>query len=674
MGKGLLPTTNTTDTVHLGDRPVSITICDVGNPLVFVKAADLDMTGHETPSQINANTSLIHTLKELRGKACKIVGQCSDWTKVDEQSPFLPMVAVMSPAGSTDGHLSARLILDNRCHDSMAGTGAVCIAACSRIPGSVANQLLKSGALDQPVLQLEHQLGIIPVAITMAEESRDAGVPTFRSISFVRTARKIMTGQLHVPPEVQFPRRELDGMKHINGINGENKPQNITKALCEFVTAFKFEMLEPRMVNKIKELVLDQIGVAAGAARDAESSEPFLGAVVALQGSSVAGGSTVFTKGRTFLLQFAGFLNAAYVHTFDFDDTNAEAILHPGASVVPAVLAQGELANCDGQAHITAFAVAYEVSCRIGRGLGVGSYERGFHNTGTVGIFGAIAGIAKVKGLSTKQVEDAFGLAGSFASGSMQFLDNGSWNKRLHPALAVHNAFVAVAMAEAGVLGSSRPLEGKHGLFHSYSTSASLDRVTEKLGSEWAFASTAIKPFPACRMTHTSIEMVPELSELRKHTAVKRIRVELSPGCWNIVGVPAANKIHPQCIVDAQFSIYYQIAVCWLYGTGLQWKAYEKLSDEGVNALTDRIEAVANDDLITLEARIRVEWEDGHTAERSMVYSLGENENPLSKEGVHVKFLGLVEHVYGDKGSREIIKVLEDLENLAHAKDLMHLL
>ena len=93
------------------------------------------------------------------------------------------------------------------------------------------------------------------------------------------------------------------------------------------------------------------------------------------------------TKGNGFLPQYASCLNAAYAHTLDFDDTFAAGALHPGVSVISAALAEAELLGADGKTLLTGLAAGYEVVCRISRALGAGAYERGFHNTGTAGIF-----------------------------------------------------------------------------------------------------------------------------------------------------------------------------------------------------------------------------------------------------------------------------------------------
>ncbi|KAI0129696.1 2-methylcitrate dehydratase [Xylariales sp. AK1849] len=453
--------------------------------------------------------------------------------------------------------------------------------------------------------------------------------------------------------------------------NGEVSGQGITSSLCRFVAEAKYEMLNETHVAKLKDLVVDLIGISAGAAAVAESSESFLESVLALHGNN--GECTVFTKGKSFSPQYAGLLNAAYAHTFDFDDTHATSILHPGATAIPAALAQAELSKCDGKTFLLGVAVGYEITTRIGRGLNYGGYDRGFHNTATAGIFGAVAAISKIKGLSAPQIENAFGLALSKASGSMQFLDNGSWNKRLHPGFAVHDAFVVVALAEAGVLGATRPIEGKYGVLHSYSTTSTDKGIIDGLGSEWIFSSTAMKPFPSCRMTHSAIEVVSNVAQESKDMSIDRITVELSPGCFPIVGTLDPNKLQPKTIVDAQFSIYYQVAVAWLYGMNIGWKMYEKLGDQEVSAWCEKVKAITTEGVRDLEARVTFDFTDGTTRKEAIVYPLGEDEHPLSKDSVHSKFLGMTEPCYDSNTQRAILDIVENIDS-HEVTDLLQLL
>ncbi|KAK8022920.1 hypothetical protein PG991_006801 [Apiospora marii] len=448
---------------------------------------------------------------------------------------------------------------------------------------------------------------------------------------------------------------------------------NITADLCRFIVDAKYEMLPASHIEKLKDLIVDHIGIAAGAAAGADSSEPFLQAVRALHGGEGTGRSTVYTKGKTFLPQWAGFLNAAYSHSFDFDDTHAASILHPGATAIPAALAQAELSRSDGKAFLLAVAVGYEITTRLGRGLNYGGYTRGFHNTATAGIFGATAAIAKLRGFSVSQLADALGLALSRAGGSMQFLANGSWNKRLHPGFAVHDAFVAATLAEAGVAGAAEPVEGRYGLLHAFSATGTAEGLAEGLGTEeWVFAATAMKPFPSCRMTHAAIEAVASVAAAavrgkengNKEKEIDGFTVELSPGCFPIVAAEIPNKLQPQTVVDAQFSIYYQVAVAWLYGSGIGWAMYEKLGDAEVLALCRRVTAVATDDVRDLEARVTFRFTDGTTVTEGVVYPLGEDEHPFYREQVHAKFMGVTSACYSAATQGEILDTVNRIDEI----------
>ncbi|KAI1364096.1 2-methylcitrate dehydratase [Xylaria arbuscula] len=451
------------------------------------------------------------------------------------------------------------------------------------------------------------------------------------------------------------------------------RTDGITEELCKFIVEVQYEQLDEKLVDQVKDYLTDNIGISAGAAAICESTEPFLRAVVALGGKS--GQSTVFTKGRAFSVQYAGLLNAAFAHSFDFDDTHASSILHPGATAIPAALAQAEALDVDGKTLLLGIAVGYEITCRIGRAYNYGGYTRGFHNTSTAGIFGAVAAIAKIKGLSLNQVKHAFGLAESKAAGSIQFLDNGSWNKRLHPGFAVHDAFMAVALAEAGVVGETRPIEGKYGALHSFSATSTTVGLTDNLGSEWIFRETAIKPFPACRMTHSAIEAVSRVAKEAGGKTVGHITVALSPGCHQIVGPREANKIHPRTIVDGQFSMYYQVAIAWLHGMDIGWAMYDKSRMESpeVAALCDKVEVVIRDDVADLAVQLTFQWTDGTTTEASQVFPLGELEHPFLKECVQGKFLKMVSPAYGDDTAKAILATIEEIDG-RNTGDLMKLL
>lgn len=150
---------------------------------------------------------MIARRKELRGKAAKLLRMCDGWKLADEQSGALPLLVVISPP-STIGNadITSRLLLPNRCHDSMAGTGAICTAACSRIRGSTVASISGRTSLENNSFRISHPLGVMPVLVEIEgnkiTEERYSATAKFKVLAFVRTARRIMNGNVYIPASI----------------------------------------------------------------------------------------------------------------------------------------------------------------------------------------------------------------------------------------------------------------------------------------------------------------------------------------------------------------------------------------------------------------------------------------------------------------------------------------
>ena len=147
----------------------------------------------------------------MRGKAAERIGFCDDWRDVDRQSPGLPLLVVVSaPCGYTSMRgeavavertdLRARLVWYNKCHESMAGTGSMCTAAASRIPGSVVHDVAGADAAAADRLRIGHPMGVMSVNVVAAPSNEPGGV-AFSALGFSRTARRIMDGFVYIPRE-----------------------------------------------------------------------------------------------------------------------------------------------------------------------------------------------------------------------------------------------------------------------------------------------------------------------------------------------------------------------------------------------------------------------------------------------------------------------------------------
>lgn len=489
-----------------------------------------------------------------------------------------------------------------------------------------------------------------------------------------------MDGRLYVPADVwDGSSPQQPSLPNTSEQTGSKKKHNsnvpVTKYFSSFIADLEFTDLPDTQVQRLKAFILDYIGVAVYGSANTESSSHFVKAIESL-GIIALKPSTVIAKGAKFAPQYAALLNGAFAHSLDYDDTYAPGIIHPGVSVISAALSVSDnISNLD---LLTGIAAGYEVACRIGRALGAESYKQGFHITGTAGIFGAVSAICKLKHLDARTIEMAFGLAGSKAAGSMQFLATGAWNKRLHPGFAAHDAVICVALAEAGVLAAEQAIEGAFGLLQAYTpserTPEKLLKLTDGLGNEWESAGTAIKPFPACRMTHSAIVLGDSLRKKAGTRTVQKMEVSLAPHCVLIVGQKVDNKIHAKNIVEGQFSIYFQLAVAWLYGSGLGWAAYDHLWDEGLNELTERITVIGDENYKKLETNITVYFEDGTKLMEELLEPLGEPPNPLTWDTLQEKFESLVGPVYGVEKSRQIANIIKTIDTAGNINRLMALL
>ena len=286
---------------------------------------------------------------------------------------------------------------------------------------------------------------------------------------------------------------------------------------------------------------------------------------------------------------------------------------------------------------------------------------------------GAVAAIMKIREAKSATVEAAFGLAGSKAAGSLQFLENGGWNKRLHPGFAAHDAFLCIAFVDEGIITATKPLEGIFGFLKGYSSAPKIESMVDGLGKEWIHLGTAIKPYPGCRMTHTGIDLA-EKWRKSKTCPIKTLRLSLSPHCWMIVGRPLPNKIHPENTVDAQFSAYYQLALAWLDGNASGWGVYDRIHDKDVYELLKHITVDAAEDLNGLAGRLQMQWEDGTVTIDMENDPIGEPSNLLTDEYLLKKFRSLSVPAYGEQKAGQIADLIMNLDECKIIKELMLLL
>jgi 2-methylcitrate dehydratase PrpD len=449
-----------------------------------------------------------------------------------------------------------------------------------------------------------------------------------------------------------------------------------TATLAAYVANLKFEDIPRAVLERAKILTLDFLGSAIRARREAESTPALLKMLqaLALDGK---GESTVFGDSRSWTPAVAALLNGALGHSLDFDDTHADSSLHPSAPVVPAAFAVGELVGASGRDVLTAIVAGYEVCCHLGNALDPTShYARGFHPTATAGTFGAAAAAAKLFALSTQQIISAFGVSGSQAAGSLQFLVNGAWNKRYQVGAAAMNGVIAATLARNDFAGATQSIEGIHGLLVGYSDNAHPDKAVAGLGEIYETMKIGVKPYPSCRYTHAALDAL--IAMRREHNLtpdqIRRVEIGLHRNGITLTG-DAATKRHPTSIVGGQFSMFFTGAVALDQGR-FGWDDYVRLGDASVNALADRFDVMQDDRLEIgrshpFGARVAIITHDG-VHERLHADPSGEPSSFPDAQAMQQKFLLLARPVLASRAERfaDAILSLETFEQVEAATAL----
>ncbi|MDO9524221.1 MAG: MmgE/PrpD family protein [Gemmobacter sp.] len=365
----------------------------------------------------------------------------------------------------------------------------------------------------------------------------------------------------------------------------------LTARLADFAVATSRADIPAEVTDRANTLAIDLIGSAIRASQEADSTPSVL-AMVERLGFAGDGPCTVFGLNRRYGAAAAALLNGTFGHSLDFDDTHADSSLHPSAPVVPAALAAAELMGASGAEFLAAVVIGFETCCRLGMALDpTAHYARGIHPTATAGTFGAAAAAGRLLGLDAAGMETAFGIAASQASGSLQFLENGAWNKRYQVGEAAMKGLMAATLAAEGFKGASQAIEGKHGFLQGYSDAPQPAKLLEGLGQVWETLRIGVKPYPACRYTHAAVDGILTLRAQHGWAAqdIDAITVGLHRNGVALVGAPIAAKRKARSIVDGQFSMPFAAAVALLRGR-FGWDDYDLLGTAAADALAARVD------------------------------------------------------------------------------------
>src|SRR5882762_8050605 len=453
----------------------------------------------------------------------------------------------------------------------------------------------------------------------------------------------------------------------------------ITRTLVQFSHALSRKDFGGSVLLKARYLLLDYLG-AAIAGSQTESSQ----AVYRMLTRSASTGpcTVIGTVSRT-SPEYAALANGTAAHGVELDDTHQAGSIHLGVVMFSTAIALSEvLPAIDSDLFFSSVIAGYEVAARLGIAVQPKyHYALGFHPTSTCGVFGAAVTAAKLLGLNEEQMLSAVGIAGSMAAGSLEFLADGAWTKRLHPGLAAQNGILAAKLAAEGFRGPGTILGGRDGFLSAYSRDSMPELVTQDLGQTFEILRTSIKPHACCRYLQAPIDGLIELAT--EHDIfpeqIERVEVAVLEAGWPLVCEPQKRKYSPTNVVDAQFSMPYGAAVALTdRAAGLDQFTGESFHSPQIKSLMEKVVMIKD---IRIEKNFPAEWpahvqiylKNGKQFEKFVPYPKGDPENPLSWRELSAKFISLATRALPRKRCEQIGSLVLEINSSAALRELWKL-
>jgi 2-methylcitrate dehydratase PrpD len=443
--------------------------------------------------------------------------------------------------------------------------------------------------------------------------------------------------------------------------------EDLSFHLCQKIACWRYEALPPEVLRTLKLLLLDTLGVTAGAAT-APGIRELNGRLHKWESS---GSATGLIGKRRYSPPTAALANGAAAHALDFDDQHDPARAHGSCVILPALLAAAEdIGKVSGRDFLLAFAIGAEMEARMGVAC-YNSLRRGWHPTMVFGTLAASLGAGSLLKLDPEGLRNAFGMAFHQASGSAQSMRDGVLSKRIGPGFAARAAVLSAFLAADGLTGTRRTLEGNAGLFSLYERGeVNADALTGKLGETWHVPGYSFKPWPGCRCNHTTIGLGIGLNRQGvKPGDVARIEIGLGSLNWLTVGAPYDAAQHS--VTHAQFNAAYSFARALMDGrVDLRSFDVSTLDEPAVVALTTRTRIVDDPaiDAASQAARVKLTLRDGNTVQARSDVMKGSPEDPMSEDELLAKFRGCLD--FGIGASRaESDRLAEAALNIERADD-----
>ena len=448
----------------------------------------------------------------------------------------------------------------------------------------------------------------------------------------------------------------------------------LARCFAGFIVKKSFRDLPKEVVNQTKRCILDFVGVAM-AGYSTRLCRVLTEYVYDMGGSEEA---SIFGKRLRVPSSNAALVNACMGHAVELDDGHRHGNVHPGVVVIPAAMAAAESVEADGRSLITSIALGYDLLIRVASAINPAHLERGFHTTGTCGVFGSATAAGKILELDEKGMASALGIAGIQGAGLLEVVRSGQTVKPLQAARAAQNGVFAASLAREGILGPVTIFEGKSGFCQAMTEKCDYDKMLERLGETYEIVNAYVKFHASCRHTHSAIDAALAIRErfsIRAST-IKAIHVKTYSISLNLTG----GEYKPSTSSAAKFSLPYCVAVAFARGkAGIEEFSEDVLKDARISELARKVVLEVDPELDSLYPNkrgsiVEVTTKNGACYRYRMDLPRGEPELAATDDQVEDKFRECTSRIWDHEIQEEIIKTIGKLEELDNVLDLTSLL
>jgi len=419
----------------------------------------------------------------------------------------------------------------------------------------------------------------------------------------------------------------------------------------KFIKSLKIEDIPLKVVKQAKICLLDLLGAGLGGAKVKGAKILFDFSSQEINGVKEA---TVIKTNKKLSCVAASLINGFIFNALDIDDGYRKVKGHPGAAIFPTILAISEKMKVTGKQFLEALIISYEIAIRAGEILH--SHYGFYHGSGSWGAIGAVAGAARLLGLSEIEIKNALGIAESYA-----------------PLVPVMRSVKYPNMAPkdgipwGAMVGTSAAFLAQRGFTGSPSLLGDSERNSDvfTLGKEYKIMKLYFKQYPCCRWAHPAIDGL--LKILKKedltYQEISKIIIKTFSEAVHLCPNPPAN------LEEAEYNVHYPVAmavICGKFGPNQLEEKY--FNDEEVNKLMRKIYIFKDNEIEEkfpeqCLAKVKIITRKGKEYNSGVVSAKGDWNNPLSEQQLENKFINITEGILSKNEINNLKEMVKSFEN-----------